>query len=295
MDARVTIVVKSMVVPAANMVSNVYQLASRGVPLKNIVKGMSHKAAEVDSYIRGRLRRIDLEAELHAAEGRSDIVGARKLRAEIQTIHDNDRRLSIWPLIENGEFASISDVGISQDELLLSEGRLNAYIEKLTDKLPDAVRNAGRYAIISKDTALFKGLQRAVEYGDFLAKAVLYDDLTQRKGETKEYALGRITEEFVNYDRLPGRTRTYLENMGLLWFWNFKIRATKIAMSTLRNNPLHFVLANAVPFPDIVGSVDTPVSANLFSVMADGNLGYSVGPGMGFNAHFLNPWMNIIE
>jgi hypothetical protein len=294
MDARVTIVVKSMVVPAANVISNVYQLASRGVPIKDIVRGMTKKTAEVDAFVRGRLRRIELEAELHAAEGRSDIIGARKLRAEIQTIHDNNRRLSIWPLIEAGEFASISDVGISQDELLLSEGRLQAYVETLVDKLPESVRNAGRYAIISRDTALFKGLQRAVEYGDFLAKAVLYDDLTKRKGETKEYALSRVTEEFVNYDRLPGRSRTYLENMGLLWFWNFKIRAVKIAMSTLRNNPLHFVLANAVPFPDVVGSVDTPVSANLLSVAANGDIGWSMGPGMGFNAHFMNPWANAL-
>lgn len=49
---------------------------------------------------------------------------------------------------------------------------------------------------------MFQGLQKAVEYGDFLAKAILYEDLVQRQKKPKDVALGQITEEFVNYDRL---------------------------------------------------------------------------------------------
>lgn len=69
-------------------------------------------------------------------------------------------------------------------------------------KLPEGVQTAGRYAFVAKDTAMFQGLQKAVEYGDFLAKAILYDDLVQRQKKPKDVALGQITEEFVNYDRL---------------------------------------------------------------------------------------------
>ena len=29
--------------------------------------------------------------------------------------------------------------------------------------------------------------------------------------------------------------------------------------------------------------------------MAEGNLGYSIGPGMGLNAFSLNPWVNAIK
>lgn len=69
-------------------------------------------------------------------------------------------------------------------------------------KLPEGVQTAGRYVFVAKDTAMFQGLQKAVEYGDFLAKAILYDDLVQRQKKPKDVALGQITEEFVNYDRL---------------------------------------------------------------------------------------------
>lgn len=290
-DAKVTIVVKSVIVPISNMISNVYQLSARGVPLVNTVKGLATKTAEINTFMKRRVQQIDLEAQLRANE--TDLVKSRKLRNEIQSIKDANRRMSIWPLIAAGEFSSVSDAGISQDELLLSEGKLQSYIESLANKLPTSVKTAGRYAIVSRNTALFKGLQRAVEYGDFLAKSILYDDLTKRQGKSKEYALSRITEEYVNYDRLSGRTRTYLDTMGLTWFWHFKIRSTKIALSTLRNNPLHLLLASAAPQPTSVGWIGSPLTDNIFAVGEKGNLGYSTGPGMGLHAQFLNPWLNL--
>ena len=91
--------------------------------------------------------------------------------------------------------------------------------------------------MITKDTALFQGLNRAVQYGDFIAKAVLYDHLTQNKGMSKEDALKVIAEEFVNYNRLPGRSRDFVESMGLLWFYNYKLRIMKVA--ALRNKPVN--------------------------------------------------------
>ena len=290
-DVKVLIVVKSVVVPAVNFVANMYQMVARGIPLKSIATGIPRKTAEVNAYMKTRIRQVEAEADLRAAVG--DPVAERKLRAEIQSITDSHKRLSIWPLIEAGEFSSISDAGISRDEILLSEGKFAEYVERLTDKLPGALKTAGRYALVTKDTALFQGMQKAVEYGDFLAKAILFDDLTQRKGMTQKEALGKVTEEYVNYDRLPGRFRGYLESVGLLWFYNFKIRSAKIAVSMVRNNPVHALLATIAPKPDVFGSVGLPINDNLFSVLADGRLGYSIGPGQGLGAMSLNPWVNL--
>jgi hypothetical protein len=292
-DMRVLIVVKSVVVPVANLMSNVFQLVGRGVPLANIVRGMPKKTAEIDAYVKSRLRMIEAEAELRAAVGKP--IAERRLQAEIRSITDSHKRMSIWPLIQAGEFSSISDAGVSRDEIMLSEGRLHAYIENAVNKLPQPLGTLGRYALITKDTALFQGLQKAVEYGDFLGKALLYDDLVKRQGKSKEYALGRITEEFVNYDRLSGRFRATLENLGLLWFYNFKIRSTKVALSMIRNNPVHALIAGAAPAPSLFGSVGLPTTDNIFSKLVDGSLDYSIGPGQGLSAPELNPWMNLVQ
>ena len=290
-DARVTIVVKSIIVPVSNLISNAYQLISRGVPMAFIAREMPKKTAEIDSYVKSRIRQIEAEAELRAAA--NDIVAQRKLKAEIQSITDSHKRLSIWPLLEAGEFTSISDVGLTHEEIQLTEGKLNAYVESLVSKLPAPLQTAGKYALVTRDTALYQGLQKAIQYGDFLAKAVLYDDLTKRQKKSKEYALGRITEEFVNYDRLPGRFRGKLESLGLLWFYNYKIRISKIAVSTIRNNPLHALLATSLPTPEFFGSVGLPIEDNLFAKMADGSLDYSMGLGQGIRAPLLNPWINL--
>lgn len=289
-DARTLIVVKSIVVPVSNFASNMYQLISRGVPVLNIARNVPKKLAEIDNYTKSNLRLIDAEAELRAATG--DIVVTRKLKAEIQSIEDAHRRLSIWPLIQAGEFSTIADVGMTSEDLEIGKGRFVERIERWVDQLPESVRNAGRYAIITRDTALFQGLQKSVQYGDFIAKAVLYDDLVKRQGMLEKDALARITEEFVNYDRLPGRFRSYLENMGLLWFYNFKIRISKVAVSSIRNNPVHALIAMGLPAPDGVG---LPFQDSLWNKLADGSFHWSVGPEMGLKAPFLNPWLNVVN
>lgn len=292
-DARVTIVVKSVIVPMANLAANFLQLLSRGVPIHEIVKGMPRKTAEVKTYTEGRLRQIEVEAELRAVG--NDISLKNKLEAELQAISDKNRYLTIWPLIQAGEFSSISDTAMSREDLLMSEGRLSDLMESLVQRLPEGIRTGGRYAIIAKDTSLFKGLQRAVEYGDFLGKAVMYDHLTKRKGMSPKEALGKITEEFVNYDRLSGRARAALEGNGLLWFWHFKLRATKIGVSMLRNNPLHAFLALSAPgvlgleVPgSMIGDAAPMVLANPQAAS------FTMGLDMAFTSHLMHPTLNIL-
>lgn len=292
-DAKVLIVVKSVIVPAVNIISNFYQLASRGVPVKFMATAVPKKLAEIDMYTRSLVRRIEAEAELRAAGG--DVRTERRLKTEIQAINDSHKRMSIWPLIEAGEFSGISDAGITREDIPLTSGRMQAFLESAVNKLPDGARTLGRYALVTKDTALYQGLQKTVEYGDFIAKAVLFEDLTKRKGLNKADALARITEEFVNYDRLSGRFRGTLENLGLLWFYNFKIRITKVALSTIRNNPVHALLASLTPTPSLFGSVGLPLTDNIVSKLANGTLDSSMGPGQGFHAMQLNPWLNLTQ
>lgn len=291
-EAKTLIVVKSVVVPAVNFLANLYQMIARGVPAKNIAKSIPQKTAEINQYLKSRLRQVDAEAELRAATNPNQI---RKLKAEIQSITDSHKRMSIWPLLEAGEFSSIADAGIGRDDILITEGKIHEYMDKLASKLPKSVRAAGRYALITKDTALFQGIQKTVEYSDFIAKAIIYDELTQRKGKTREEALGRVTEEFINYDRLPGRFRGYMESVGLMWFYNFKIRSAKVAVSMIRNNPVHAAMAMLAPTPTMFGNVGLPIQDNIFSIAVKGSLDYSWGFGQGLRAHNLNPWMNLVN
>lgn len=289
-DIRTLIIVKSMIVPAANTVSNIYQLMGRGVNPIRIAKEAPSVVTQLHSYTESKLEQIRLEAQLRAVGG--DAIREAKLRAKIKSISDAHRRLAIWPLIEAGEFSTVADVGMSRNDLQLTSGRLDEWVGNQIDKLPPALQTAARYGLITKETALFQGLQKSVQYGDFVAKAILYNHLREKEGMTKEQALARITEEFVNYDRLPGRTRAGLENMGMLWFYNFKLRMVKVAVSTIRNNPLHALLVAVMPMPAGVG---TPLDENLITKFMEDGLGYTIGPGLALRAPFMNPWINVLN
>lgn len=288
-NAKHLIVVKSVIVPAANLISNMVQLANRGVPLRAIFQGMGAKTVEINSYIQGRAREIRLEVELAAARDRKANQQIQKLENELTSLRDGYRRMSIWPLIEGGQFSSISNGHVTAEDLALADGRWGNYIDKLVAKVPEGVtRTAARYAFVTRDTALYQGLARATQYGDFIAKAVLYDDLVKRKKMNKAEAIGMVEDAFVNYNRLAGRNRQYLESVGLLWFFNYKLRIVKEAAYMLRHHPLRSLLLSGLP-------VGGPVDDNIFSVVHDGRLGYALGPSMGMHAFSLNPWVNLVR
>jgi hypothetical protein len=290
-EARTNIVVKSVVVPLSNFASNIVQMIMRGVPIASIAKSMPSKLVEIEMYTKGRLEQINLEAELRAA---STTLVRGKLQARLKSIDDSYKRLSIWPLIEAGEFSSVSDVGINAEDVELASGKLVSFLEQQVDKLPESVKTLGRYGFVTRDTALFRGLQKSVQYGDFIAKAVMYDDLVKRKGMNSEAAIAAITEEFINYDRLTGRGRGYLESIGMMWFYNYKIRATKVGLSMLRNNPLHVLLGSMLPVPSVL-SVGSPISDNILSKGAAGELPFSLGPEQGVGGMMMNPWLNVVN
>ena len=290
--AKNIIVIRSVFIPVANIMSNQLQLLMRGVQPRDLLKMQRTKLVEIDAHLKNLRRRNEIEAELLTV--RNSPIKVRKLEVEKRSLDDSDRRMSIHPLIEAGEFGTISE-GLTDIDASLTSGRFIEYLEGVVDKLPEGVRTAGKYAILSRDTALYQGMSRAVQYGDFLGKAVLYDHLTKREGLSHEEAMSQVTNEFVNFNLLPGRTRSYTESMGLTWFWNFKLRTMKVALNMAQKNPVRLLFSGlAAPvMPDL--GIGSPVTDNFLSVAADDRLKYSIGPEMMFRSPELNPWVNLLK
>lgn len=284
-DARVAIVVKSMIVPALNAMANFYQLMANGIGPVQIAQKTAEYLRETHLHAKNQMEFQRLSVELAIAEGAKRPDRVRVIETELRKIEDLNKKLAIWPLIEAGEFSQITE-GLSEDDMDLSRGRVWDYVSKMADKLPPAVKTAGRYALITKDTALFAGLARAVSYTDFVAKAVLYDHLTNKKKQDKKTALLSITNEFVNYDILDGRAVSYAESIGLLWFFKFKMRSIKVAAGLIRNNPLHTFLSSLVPGSYEAGTV---MDDNGINLLLDGRLDNATGFDNAWRAVETNP------
>lgn len=286
--AKTTIVVRSVVVSVGNILSNILHLSMHGVNPLTAAVGLKDKFVEITAYVKNREEIQKLEADLAAEERRPAV--ANKIKAQIKALQDANDALSIKPLIDAGEFSTISE-SLTEADVAIREGRFSEYIEKATDKLPGWASTVGKNVLVTKDTALFQGLNRMVQYGDFVAKAVLYDHLQSKKKMSHQEIMDVVAEEYVNYNRLPGRGRDFLESMGLIWFFNYKIRIMKIVAKMIRENPLNSLLYSTGS--NVLGDIDTVFDGSLAGTVMDGSVGYAVGPGMGIPPWQLNPWWNL--
>ncbi|ACL81406.1 N4 v-RNAP-like protein [Sulfitobacter phage EE36phi1] len=282
--AKDIIVVRSLVVPVANIQANAMQLANAGVPLKQITKGYRSKLAEAEEFIHNRTKIIDLQQKRIIArnDNQRQIIDDR-----IQVLEDLNKQMSIAPMIAAGQFKQLSE-GITDLDVDISSGRIGDYIEKLSEKLPERAADIAKVGLVSKSTKLYQVLNRATQYGDFIAKSIYYDHLISQ-GLSAEVASAMVNEEFVNFSVLPGRVRSGLESNGLTWFMAFKIRILKIAAKQMRDNPVRSLALNAMT------DMNSPISDNILAVMAAGNLDYATGYEMLFDAPELNPWINLMN
>ena len=288
-EAKVLIVVKSVIVPAMNLMSNALQLMGRGVPARSILTSGVRVFTEITKYDENQKQGIKLQADIRAE---NDPFTKARLQARLDSLKAANRRMSIWPLIEAGEYKTISE-GLTDADVSLREGRFVEWIEKKVEELPEGIRTLGKYAVVSKTTALYKGMDKATQYGDFIAKAILYDDMVNRQKKSTAEAHSIITEEFVNYDVPAGRSRSFLEEYGLLMFGNYKIRSLKTAVRNMRDNPLRALMSTMLV--NEYGFLGSPVTDNLIAVSMDGRLENAIGPGMIFRAPTLNPWYALTQ
>lgn len=290
-SARKLIVVKSTVVPMINIASNLLQLKTYGLGIDDF-KEIPSIISQIETYLKNQLEIIDLETQLKSAV--NDPYRRNILQAQLDAKQNAQKALTdIYPLIQQGEFSTIADVGLTTDELDLASGRITEYLDKAVNKLPGAVKQVGRYLLITEDTPIYRALNKSVQYGDFVAKVLLYKHLVKNDGLSEKEALGNIKEAFVDYDKYTGRTRQLLENYGLSWFYNYKLRSVKAATYMLRHKPLASLLSLAVPTDLFFGTIGTPLTENVFSKLED--LSQSIGPNMGFRAPEMHPIVNLLN
>lgn len=266
--ARSVIVVRSVVVPFYNICSNILQLRMRGIPLTYIAEKIATKTLEAEQYNTLLNNQLKIRAKIATFPDPND-QGAIKLKRRLEIIEDKIGLLSINPMIQAGELSTINDVGDDYNQSVLT----GTWAEKLNEevgKLPDSMVQAGKWLTVSKDTAMYKILEKATIYGDFVAKSIYYDWLTEHGTQVKD-ALIKSMNEFVNYDMLAGRTREYLENMGVIMFYNYTLRSLRTAFDVMLHNPVSALLALHL-FPDFI-TANNVFTDSFIGKLAGGRLG----------------------
>ena len=199
---KTTIIVRSIVVMRDNLTANLLQLHMNGMSLPEIGKKMISKFLEITEYVKNKNTITTLERQYTSAIAKQNQTEAKKLRAKIAALEDANASMSIAPLIKAGEFNTISE-SLTEADVAIRDSKFGEWLETAVDKLPSGIGGVAKNLLMTKDSAAFKGLNRMVQYGDFVAKAALFEHLTETGMEERD-ALDRILEEFVQYNRLPG-------------------------------------------------------------------------------------------
>lgn len=283
-QAKDIIVVRSLVVGVGNLMANQLQLMAHGINPIHAAKLQARTLTEVNTHRRYEKRRGELAAELAVATNPAE---RKKLEVQLQALQDQASRLMIAPLIEAGELPTIAEGLTEQDEFSIISD-FTGWLEGKTKLIPDNVKTVAKWATISKETPLYQGMNRMVQYGDFVAKMAVYDHLTRVKGLDKAQALREVSEEFVNYNFLPGRTRSYLESIGMTWFANYKLRIQKILLRHIRENPLRSLM--------ISGGAGLMGMEHLFTAFpTEINYSYLLGPEPVLSAHESIMWNQLFN
>lgn len=251
-----SIVIKSVVVPIANFIANNVQMWMSGIPAHVIIKGWWKKTMECNRYISYTRELADLKIRK---------LNGENVDAQINNIKAKIDAMSIAPLINLGEFNTIQDGTDSETKDTGSYfNKAVNYASKKFSQNPILQELS-----VNEKTLFYKTWERTTQYGDFIAKSICYDYWTKKYG-TKE-AIYRVTSEFVDYDFMPSRGREWLEKIGWGWYWNYKLRMSKVMMRMIRENPFRSLMFLTIPPTLFDIDLDTPFK--------DSALGRALGMG----------------
>lgn len=238
-ETKDIIVVKTGTVLAGNVWSNLSLLWLKGVSLKDMAHHHAVAMAGATSYMADsneldRLRLLQKTGYVGTEEG-----GAKGIEDKIALLEDALARNPVKELIDAGLMPSIVEDVAAEEDPYSYKSLLVRKLESATKGVPEPLVKAAKAVYMSKDGALYKGLYRATQLSDFVARYTLYQHLISREKNpmSKEAALFEASETFVNYDLPMHRALQYTDDMGLTPFMKYFLNIQRVLQKTVRDNP----------------------------------------------------------
>lgn len=223
------IVVRTGVVLMGNIMSNLSLLMLNKFDPKNGVKDIKTALKYSYEYQKDMARLNELEAERTANP-------SGKLNAEYSVVKDSIARNPLKEFIEAGMMPGI----VMDVEFIKSEFRHNSDFDKLlTDiegKLPKSLLKVGKIATVAKGTKMHNFMMNATQQSDFVFKYAVYQQ-ELRKGKTKEAAIRRARDFFVDYDIPTSQGMQFMNDIGIFMFSKFALRIQRVVVTLARENP----------------------------------------------------------
>ncbi|MDH1236546.1 hypothetical protein [Stutzerimonas stutzeri] len=239
-EVKDIVVVRSGVTLFWNVVSNMTVLLWQGVPVKDLMRNHWVAWRGAVNYRKDSEELFRLEAALSTGTSGD----AKATQQRIRQLQDSLARNPAKELIDAGMLPTIvEDVALEEDPYSY-RSMLKEKVDKYTSKLNPTVKQAAAFVYMAPGTSLHTAMSQATQYSDFVARYTLYQHLISDKKapKSKQEALKRISDSFVNYDVPSHRHMQYLNDMGLLMFTKYYLRIQKVIMQMFREHPARAIM-----------------------------------------------------
>lgn len=257
------IVIKSGIVTLANTMSNVMQLWMSGVPMTYVAKHYTNSFEALRKYKRfdERLGQVNYLLEDTSLTTRQ----RAKLEEEKLQLESELAENPIGELIDEGVLPNIVEDMSARPEDFSIQSALAKKIKgvetynKAMAKMPKTMKNLSRELFITQDSEFYKILNGFAQFSDFGARAVRYNYLVSN-GMDKQTAIGKVMDEYINYDLPTGRYLQFLNDIGIVWFSKYLIRVQKTIAQMFLENPARVISLllvqglSGVDLPSTLGS-----------------------------------------
>ena len=273
--AKSSIILKTPIVLIGNVVSNLmYSIITGSDPIQ-VAKLQMQAVRELNEYIAKYKRLVHLEAMEVAGKA------SEKELTEIGMIRNEIELSPLSKLMDKGFYTQITEemdqAGYGSNSLITQ------WADAKLKNAPKLVRNGLDWLFLTEKTPVYKFMNTATQYSDFVARYAEFH-LLKRKGVDTEKALTTVMNAFVNYTKPSSPFVEYLNQMGLVMFTKYFTRIQRAIGEVAKGHPLNallVLLAQEYLIGDIADVTDSSIIVkDLANLVYDpvGNLVQAVTP-----------------
>ena len=195
-------------------------------------------------------------------------------RQKMAYYEDSLKRNPLKEFIEAGMMSSIvEDIEQSKDDYSY-QAALEKKVAGVVDTIPKLIRDGVNFVMVNQGSPLHKMLSDTTSMSDFVAKYVLYNYHTKKKGMSHAEALFESHEAFINYEVPSNKAMQFLNDIGLVMFTKYYLRIQRVIYILLRKHPASvllqsYLLGSIAGMPTVLESfvpstMNLPLSGSVF-------------------------------
>lgn len=257
--AVANIVIKTAIVPAFNLLSNVFVSLVSGINPMELIKYWTSGWKNIEIFKKDARELMEVFFELQSKDiSKTNLKKLTDRYYELQgKLQDNPVRR----LIDLGLFTSISE-DVEMDDFSYLNRMTSALGDAVSRHSPETLQSVARNLYMNKHTRIFKELHHFTQTMDFVARYGMYQHLVNKKKVEEDAALTTVFDAFILYDKPLNPNLDYMNKMGLIMFVKFWLNIQKFLYKQAKQDPANvamLLLAQELSGTDVPDIFDSAI------------------------------------